>query len=175
MPNSPATALPADSWAEVRAHDHVMRYRRSGAGRAVLLLCSADVPDPLWPGLTNALAGHLRLIVPELPANGGDVAAWLAEFLEGLGTSGVAIVAADQFCIPALELALLDAGQVARVVLVPGGRAGETGLDGALATTARQSAVPLLIVRRGLAAAEALPLVTRFLVGDAGGAAVPAG
>jgi hypothetical protein len=76
------------------------------------------------------------------------------------------VVAADPFCIPALELALLDADQVARVVLVPGGEAGETGLDGALATTTRASSISLLVVRRGLSASDALPIVTRFLDGD---------
>ncbi len=168
MPNpSLAAALPPlDSWAEVRAHDHVMRYRRSGAGRAVLVLRSGDGPEPLWPELVDALAARFRLIVPELPSAGADVAAWLTDFLEGLGTPGVAVVAADPFCIPALELALLDTDQVARMVLVPGGQVEETGLDGALATTARGASVPLLVVRRGLPAGEALLLVTCFLADD---------
>jgi hypothetical protein len=167
MPN-PSTAAAArspDTWAEVRAHDHVMRYRRSGTGRAVLVLCSADGAEELWPELADALAARFRLIVPDLPP-GVDVAGWLGEFLEGLGSAGVAVVAADPFCVPALELALLDADQVARIVLVPGGEVGETGLAGALATTTRAASVSLLVVRRGLSAGDALPLVTRFLEGD---------
>ena len=168
MPKLPASAArPPETWAEIHAHDHVMRYRRSGLGRAVLvLLHSADGPEPLWPELVDALADRFRLIVPELPAAGADVAVWLTDFLEGLGTAGVVVIAADPFCIPALELALLDADQVARMVLVPGGQAEETGLDGALATTTRGASVPLLVVRRGLPAGEALPLVTCFLAGD---------
>lgn len=170
---TPAPALcPPESFAEVRARDHVMRYRRAGAGRAVLVLCggggtAADGTTPLWPELPGALTSQFRLIVPEVPAAAGaDAATWLVDFLDGLGAASIAVVATDQFCITALELALLDADQVARVVLVPGGRAEETGLDGALATRTRGATVPLLVVRRGLPAAEALPLVMRFLAGE---------
>ena len=167
MPNPSILPLRHDpAWSEVRAHDHVMRYRRSGVGQAVLLLRSDDGADALWPELGDVLAAHFRVILPEVPADGADVAAWLADFLEGLGVARVAVLAAEQLCLPALELALLDADQVARVVLVPGGRAEETGLDGALATRTRGAAVPLLVVRRGLPAAEALPLVMRFLAGE---------
>ena len=172
---APALCPPA-TFAEVRARDHVMRYRRSGAGRAVLVLCAGGgaAPEggessPLWPELPGELAAHFRLIVPEVPAGAtaaGDVAALLVDFLDGLGTCGVAVVATDRFCVAALELALLDADRVARVVLVPGGSAEGTGLDGALATAGRASSVPLLVVRRGLPAGEALPLVTRFLAGE---------
>ena len=170
MPNPSAAPCvnPPGCWAEVRANDQVMRYHRSGSGRAVLvLLRAADAPEPLWPELAGALATHFRLIVPDVP-RGGDVAAWLASFLEGLGAAGVAVVAVDGFCVPAIELALLGAEQVARVVLVPGGEGGggEEGLDGALGMSARATAVPLLVVRRGLRAGDALPLVTRFLAGD---------
>lgn len=176
---APALCPPA-AFAEVRARDHVMRYRRSGAGRAVLVLwadgaTAADEGDslPLWPELPGELAAHFRVIVPEVPSGAttaGDVAILLADFLDGLGACGVAVVAADRFCIAAVELALLDADRVARVVLVPGGGSGPgetTGLDGVLAATGRAAQpVPLLVVRRGTRAAEALPLVTRFLAGD---------
>ena len=170
MPNPPTAHRPPPpaTWAEVRAHDHVMRYRRSGVGGAVLVLVSPDRPDSLWPELTEALAARFRVIVPELDAAGASAAVWLADFLEGLGVARVAVVAADAYCIPALELALLDADQLARVVLVPGGDAARaSALDGALGASPPQAAVPLLVVRRGLAAAEALPLVTGFLAGEA--------
>ena len=170
---TPAPALcPPESFAEVRARDHVMRYRRAGAGRAVLVLCggggtAADGTTPLGPELPGALTSRFRLIVPEVPAAAGaDAATWLVDFLDGLGAASIAVVATDQFCITALELALLDADRVARVVLVPGGCAEATGLDGALAATTRRPwPLPLLVVRRGLPAGEALPLVTRFLAG----------
>ena len=156
------------TWAEVRAHDHVMRYRRSGAGPAVLLLHAGEASDALWPELLHVLSSSFRVIVPDLPDDADDVAAWLADFLEGLGFARVAVLAAADLCLPALELALLDADQVSRVLLVPDGPAGETGLDAALATGARGADVPLLVVRRGLSAGEALPLVARFLAGDPG-------
>jgi hypothetical protein len=75
MPNqSTAAAIcPPETWAEVRAHDHVMRYRRSGTGRAVLVLRSADGAEALWPELHDALAARFRLIIPEVP-RGTDVA-----------------------------------------------------------------------------------------------------
>ena len=175
MPNpsflTPASAPSHPTWAEVRSHDSVMRYQRSGAGPSVVVLQPRDGSSPLWPGLTNALAAAFRVIEPEAPANEPDVARWLADFLEGLGLSGVAVVAAESFCIPTLELALLGTDQVGRAVLVPNGHAGETGLDGSLATSMSDGTVALLVVRRGLGGAEAVPLVARFLAGT--GAQLP--
>ncbi len=162
MPNPSSLRFPADSWSEVRSHDRVMRYRRSGSGPAVLLLQSSDGPGALWPELLHELEGGHRLIVPEAPPAGTDIAHWLADFLEGLGLAPVAVLASDEFCIPVLELTLLGADQVTRVVLVPDGRAADTGLEGTLATTIRDEAVALLIVRRGVPASEALTLVSRF-------------
>jgi hypothetical protein len=165
MPNLSALQFPPDSWAEVRSHDRVTRYRRSGTGPAVLVLQPADGPGALWPELLPQLEESHRLIVPEAPPAGIDIAHWLADFLEGLGLAPVAVVAADAFCIPVLELVLLGADQVTRVVLVPNGHAGDTGLEGTLAPTIRDDAVALLVVRRGLSASEALPLVSGFFSG----------
>jgi hypothetical protein len=167
MPNPPADARPpATCCAEVRAHDQVMRYRRSGVGRAVLVLGPTDGTQPLWPELTDALAARFRVIVPEVPATDTGVSAWLADFVEGLGITGIGVVAAERLSIPTLELALLDPERVARVVLVRDDATGEAGLDGGPGIAAREGPVPLLVVRRGLATGEALPLVTRFLDGD---------
>ena len=174
-PPFPAAARTAEWWAEVRAHDRVIRYRRSGVGRAVLLLLRApDDSEPLWPELLDGLDRSFRLIVPEAPSAGADVASWLADFLEGLGVSSVRILAFDPFCIPALELALLEADQIDRIVLVPNGSgAGTRGAGrGALATAMREVAVPLLVLRRGQPVDETLPLVTAFL--EAEGAATAA-
>src|SRR6059058_4165774 len=98
---------PQSSWSEVRAHDHVMRYRRSGVGPAVLLLHPGEESGALWPELLHVLSSSFRVIVPDLPDDADDTAAWLADFLEGLGFARVAVLAADGFCLPALELALL--------------------------------------------------------------------
>ena len=149
-------------WAEVRAHDRVMRYRRTGVGRTVLVLRSIDDTDPLFPELLEELSAGVRLIVPEPPAADVDVASWLADFLEGLGVSNVRILAVDRFCIPALDLAILQTGQITRLVLVPD-RA-EHG--GTLEKAAQHLTLPLLVVQRWRPASEVLPLITGFLDGD---------
>ena len=156
-------AHPAETLAEVRAHDQVMRYRRAGAGRPLVVLRGADDPDALWPGLDVELISHFRVVTPELPVDCEDVAAWVADFLEGLGLDRVAVLAVEPCCLSALELALLTAGQVERLVLAPAGAVGETGLGGTLAPTLAGISVPLIVVRRGLEAAVALPLLKQFL------------
>ncbi|HEX7978893.1 MAG TPA: hypothetical protein VF461_09845 [Gemmatimonadaceae bacterium] len=154
---------PAVSLAEVRAHDQVMRYHRAGVGRPLVLLRTAAGPESLWPELEEQLVARYRVFTPELPPDCEDVAAWAKDFLEGVGLDRVVVVAADPCCLSALELALLGAPQIERLVLVPGGLSGETGLDGTLATAYAGMSVPLLVVRRGLSAAEALPLLLQFL------------
>jgi pimeloyl-ACP methyl ester carboxylesterase len=162
---SSTTNLPG-TLAEVRAHDQVMRYHRAGAGRPLVLLRSAATPDSLWPELEEQLVAKFRVFTPELPADCEDVAAWVKDFLEGVGLDRIPLVAADPCCLSALELALLGADQIERLVLVPAGLASETGLDGTIATTYAGVSVPLLVVRRGLSSAEALPLLRQFLEGS---------
>jgi hypothetical protein len=173
MPKPPVIdiAHTAEMWAEVRAHEHVMRYRRSGTGRAVLLLHDGQGGEPFWPELPPALDGRFRVIVPQTPALDVDIVGWLADFLEGLGLTDVGILVADELCTQAIELTLLDADQIGRIVLVPRGRGDAPGLTGSLATAARRTTVPLLVVRRGLPAEEALPVIGRFL--DGGSPAPP--
>jgi len=163
---------PAETLAEVRAHDQVMRYRRAGAGRPIVVLRGADVADALWPELDAELVSRFRVLTPELPADCSDVAAWVADFLEGVGVDRAVVLAGEPCCLSALELALLGADQVERLILVPAGAAGESGLDGVLATTLAGVSVPLIVVRRGLSAAAALPLLRSFLQQDAHPAAV---
>ena len=166
MQNPSPPIYPAETLAEVRAHDQVMRYRRAGAGRPVVVLRGATGSACFWPELELDLASRFRVLTPELPADCDDVAAWVADFLEGVGLDRVVIVAADPCCLPALELALLRGYQVERLVLVPAGAVSETGLDGTLATTFAGVSVPLLVVRRGLSATDALPLLRQFLDHD---------
>ena len=161
----------AETLAEVRAHDHVMRYRRAGVGRPLVVLRPSG-SDSFWPELDADLVSRFRVITPELPADCDDVAAWVAGFLEGVGLDRVILVAAEPCCVPALELVLLNGCQVERLVLVPAGDVGETGLDGTLASTFAGASVPLLVVRRGLSAADALPLLRQFLAPDRRPAAV---
>lgn len=175
MSNPSAARTPApELWAEVHAHERVMRYRRRGAGPSVLVL---GAPGPtggevesLWPELLDALAARHRLLVPELPAAAAS-GEWLPDFLEGLGLAGVTVVAVGPFCGAALELALLAADQVSRVVLVADGVANASGPQSASGAVLQAGSVPLLVVRRDLPPAEALPLVARFVDGE--GAAVP--
>jgi hypothetical protein len=161
-----------ESWAEVRAHGRVIRYRRSGLGPTLLLLDPPDQSELLWPELLEALDTGFRLIVPEPPPTEADVACWLATFLEGLGVPEVSVLAGGCFCIPALELALSPGDQVARLVLVPAGSGAGEARGGTLDTVNRQVAVPLLVVRRDQPADGIVPLVTRFLRGN--GSEVPA-
>jgi len=158
--------------AEVRAHDHVMRYHRAGAGRPIVVLRASGDAEALWPELDAELVSRFRVVTPELSADCEDVAAWVADFLEGLGLDRVLVLAAESCCLSALELALFNASLVERLVLIPAGAASETGLDGTLATTLAGMSVPLIVVRRGLAAAVALPLLRNFLEHDGRTAAV---
>ena len=164
MPKRPLSDFArSESWAEVRAHDTVMRYLRTGAGRAVLVLRSPDDADPLWPGLIETLRRSYRLIVPEPPAADADVSGWIGGFLEGLGTATVRILAADRFCIPALELALLESDQITRMVLVTEGPATADAGRGLLETAMGRSPVPLLVVRSSQPAPEGVSLIADFL------------
>jgi len=172
MQSSSTHPAPPASLAEVRAHDQVMRYHRAGVGRPLILLRTAASADALWPDLEATLVARFRVFTPELPPDCEDVAAWVKDFLEGVGLDRVVVVATDPCCLSALELALLGAHQIERLVLVPGGLAGETGLDGTLATTYQGVPVPLLVVRRGLSAAEAVPLLQQFLEHGRGSASV---
>ena len=163
-------AHPVETLAEVRAHDQVMRYRRAGAGRPLVVLRGSA--DALWPELDAELASRFRVVTPELSASCADTAAWVRSFLEGVGLDRVTLLAAEPCCLAALELALLDADRVERLVLVPSGTASDTGLDGTLAPTLAGVSMPLLLVRRGLAATEARALLLDFLEGRAGPATV---
>jgi hypothetical protein len=159
--SNPSVAAPHDGWSEVRASDQVIRYRRQGAGRPVLVLQShrPDQPDS-W--LMAALAGRFRLLVPELPAARADVAARLALFLDGLGMTDVAVVAFGDLCLPALELALLGGDQVGRLALVMDGQSDLPELDGALVTGPGQPALPLVLIRDAGGGTDDASLV-RFL------------
>jgi hypothetical protein len=149
-----------EGWAEVRARDRVVRYRRTGTGPIVLLLAHEDTR--LRDGLVRAMSENFRLLDPDISETEIKVAECLAEFLEGLGTTTVNVVAVGRFCIPALELALRDGDQIGRVVLIPDGEECEAASEGAIATTSRRVSMPLLIVR-GVAPTAVLPLVTQFL------------
>ena len=135
-----------------------MRYRRSGAGRAVVVL--GPLGGEPWPGLGDALAARFRVIEPDIPAS-ADVE-WLSGFLDGLGMRGLAVIAADPWCMPLLQLVRDDGDRFARIVLVPDG-ACESASAHEDAIVAAGVAVPLLVAPRELPAADALIDVAIFL------------
>ena len=162
---TPALSPSPDRRAQVRVADRVTRYVRRGSGHPVLLLREEIDASPLWPALLDALAAHYRVIVPEAPDGDAGWMSWIRGFIDGVGCLPVTLIAAGQFCLPALELALLDTGRLARLVLVPCGGAEETGLTGAIAIQPRARALPMLVVRRESPVSEALALVEGFIAG----------
>ena len=154
-------------WAEVRAHDRVVRYRRSGAGPAVLLLQPASPTGgaPFWPELAAMIGEGRRLIVPDPPADELEVEAWLSALLEGLGVRNITVVATEGFCIAAIERALLSPEQVGRVIMVCSGRGSESAVEGMLASSVQSAAVPFVVLRRDRPVSEILPIVASFLGG----------
>jgi hypothetical protein len=165
--SNPSSVLQHECWSEVRANDQVIRYRRCGAGRTVLVL-RPDSPQAedssSFSSLLDALGAQFRLLIPELPAGGTDPAGRLALFLDGLGITDVAVLAFGDRCLPALELAFLGGDQIGRLALVTEGQAGLPDLEGALVTAPGQ-ALPLVLVRDGGRGAEDLPTLVGFLGG----------
>ena len=162
MSNARSLAAP-DSWAEVRAHGRVMRYRRAGAGRTLLVLHPGECGDAAARELLDALASRFRLIVPHLQDASDELPAWLADLLEGLGYPEVGVVALGCLALPAIELALLDTGLVDRMVLLSDGRSGEHDLETTLESAARRGAVPLLTLRLDVPTAQLIPRLVAFL------------
>src|SRR5690242_17796873 len=107
-PTSPAPLT--DAVAEVRVGDLTTRYRRSGAGRPVVVLQPSGDAGADSSRLASLLSEHCRVIVPELPAEVTDAAAWLRDFLDALGIERAAVVVPEQLGIAALDLAPLDTG-----------------------------------------------------------------
>ena len=159
----PIEVAPAEGgWSEVRARDQIIRYRRSGAGRAVLLLHARPDTQPLSPALLQAMAAEFRLIVPSAPARDTDVDAWLSALFDGLGAPQIAVIASEEFWAPTLQRALIDPERISAIVLLCANR-GSDVLSGTLGTTDLMPAVPLLLVHHDQAFGEVLPDVLRFL------------
>lgn len=165
MPKTPLmdVSRSLDLLGECRARGQIVRYRRSGAGRPLLLLHSPEQSPPLWPEVLEVFRSGFRLVVPDPPPGGTEAEAWLSALLDGLGLSGVTVVAFDEFCIAVLERALLEPDRVARVVMVVRGRGSEAVVDGSIDSIPRLASVPLLVLRYDRPAAEVLPVMARFL------------
>ena len=160
---STSPLLPPDSVAEVRAREHVIRYRRAGSGAPVLVLVHPDVRvSPGWSELLPALASRFRVLIPELDTAVAP-SEWLTGFLEGLGASTVDVIADDPFWLPAVQLALADQDQVARLVVVVSESDDDVSLTSALAAGPRSAAIPLLLVARNVSTPQLVQRVTDFL------------
>ena len=159
--NDPAMDQP---WScEVRARGQVIRYRSAGAGRPLLLLHSGAPPEPAGTELLSALERRYRVIVPEPPAPDVDVTSWLDAFLEGLGGSGLRVLAAGRFRVPALGLALAEPELIARLALLLDGERGEIALGHAVENAEELARVPLLLVPPDLRGAALAEQVIGFL------------
>src|SRR4051812_35072646 len=159
----------ADCWAEIRTDHHVMRYRRIGTGRPVLVLAENH---EICPNVVEALTdeGAMRLIMPELPLEDIHISGWVADFLEGLGATSVGLLVTQTFCMAGIELAMMASDQITRLVLVadePGsfGRWCEGWQQGSLTSLVRSTGVPMLLVHKGQPLADVGPLVRGFLGG----------
>jgi len=151
------------AWAQVHARDQVTRYLRRGAGRPVIALADAAASDARWSELVEALAGRFRAVLPERPL-GGEFDLWFNDFLDGLGGAPAAVVAAGEPCPLALAFARLDAGRLARLVLLPADEVAAVRLGAAVAE--HRPAMPVLLVPPDAPAAGAVARILAFL--DAG-------
>lgn len=151
-----------DTIAEVRAHERVVRYRRSGSAGPALVLVAADPGTDLWPDFSRLLAERYRVINPDL-ADPGEAAKSLRSLLEGLGCMAVPLVAAGRYCDAALELALDCHESVGRVLLVPE-LSDDEGLDAEVAVLqATVITAPLHVISRRLPVEEAMHRAIGFL------------
>lgn len=155
----------ASAWAEVRANDHVVRYRRSGGGPIAILLADDDQALP-WPGLDSALERRHRLLIPRFPGGNGVMGEdGLGGFLEGLGARAVSIIVVHQPLVtPVIALALRQPDVIARIAIVTDTTIAEGTPVGLLRDEAADlSPTRLLLLPRALDAVEAIPALLGFL------------
>lgn len=157
--SSPQPVSPLDEPCEVRIDAQVVRYRRAGTGLPVLVLCD-DGREGLWPELEPALSRAFRLIVPEIAATDA-LELRLPPFLEGLGASGVCVVAGPAFCASTADVMALGAEQMDRAIFVAGDRSAARALDASLDPL--RPSFPILLLHRGLSAEAAVPFILRFI------------
>ena len=159
-------ARPFESFAQVCSADYTTRYIRVGVGEPVVIVDATMNPGALWPELVSRLADGRRVILPEVHGSGERFTSWLRSFLDGMGLPPVTLIATDELCLSGLEFALLEPERVRRLILVPAGKAEETGLTSVMTPSAGVSSVSMLVVRRDCAAADAIRLIDRFLRGE---------
>ncbi len=88
---------------EIQLEEARIQYRDRGQGSAVVLLHGYLESGKIWEGFYEELAGHYRVIVPDLPGHGGSsmggsvytmdrLAGVLADFLHELGIAKAVVV-----------------------------------------------------------------------------------
>lgn len=95
-------------------------YLRLGHGPTVVIVDRSRTPDDVPSPLHLRLSRHLRLVLPIIPATAMvlGVCTWLTDFLDGLGTAPVGLLATNDHAGPLLQLALTRPWQVSRVALL---------------------------------------------------------
>ena len=156
VPPIPDSFDPSTTWCEVRANHRVMRYHRAGSGSPLIVL-GVDAMIETWPELPHLLSSRFRTIVPEVPNQAVDATIWLTSLIDGIGVSRAAMIAAERYHVPALELAVANSEAVNRLVLVT---------EGAAAVGVPHASVPMLILPRYLETGSAFALISRFLGGQ---------
>ena len=108
-----------------------------------------------------------RAVLPERPP-GTDFGLWLGDFVDGLGVAPAVVVVAGAPCPLALAFARLDAGRLARLVLLPADEVAAVRLGAAVAE--QRPPVPVLLVPPDGPAADAAGRILAFLAeGSAAG------
>jgi pimeloyl-ACP methyl ester carboxylesterase len=115
----------APSYAQVHAGGACTAYLAAGSGRPVVILAPSVDGIPPWPPIVHQLALACRVVAPVIPGDEGRlwrrrvaVDRWLRSFLEGLGLTGVAVVAARRYHAEAMALAAREPDLVVGVALL---------------------------------------------------------
>lgn len=155
---------------EVRVNGTVMRYRRLGTGKGLLVLAGREgqvrrheargaelepIGHPVLQQMLARAARCRRVLIPEVPfAADSLTVSWLREFMDGLGLTRVAMVVDETFGVVALELAMIDHDRIASLVVFSPGEDDNGALAGSLTGPFPETQVRLLIVRAAEATAE---------------------
>ena len=105
--------------AEVRVGEHVTRYVRRGTGSSVVVVGADAQASPVWSPLVDQLVASHRVVVPQPPAPGADIGAWLRGFIEGIGLTAIVLIAGGAAATASLDLAASDDFTIRRLVLLP--------------------------------------------------------
>ena len=165
MSISPPVLAPPSSVgrAEIRARGLVIPYRRSGGGRPLLLLDGSAERHAGSTDLVESLGAAFRVIVPSVPSDEADLDTWLAAIIDGLGLSGLILVAEGEFRVPALQRALVDPDHVSAIVLLCPGHGSDLALSGTVTQSPGLPVVPLLLLRQSSTAGAIVGALHGFL------------